>query len=148
VKAVFDEFMREYVALATSGDPPGVEAIAPVLIAIAHPLRGDINTELVDNYRGDRRREGAIEWRLIEVVEVDLTRVIRGEEAPFVELRYCLDFSNWVTVSKETGERLSGPGSQRAATAEAELFDPLDPNRPGPQWHVYEWGDEEGDEPC
>lgn len=145
VTAVFDEFMREYIALATSGDPPDVEAIAPLLVRIAFPLEGRVNTELVDNYREDHRLDGDIEWELIEVVEVDLERVVRGEDAPLVELRYCLDYTAWVTVDKENREQLGDPGHRAPAIVRAVLFDALEPTRPGAQWHIYEQEDERGE---
>ena len=140
--------MNSSKTAVTSGDPPGEDAMAPVLLLLAHPLEGDINTELVDNYLADRRLDGDIDWDFLEVVEVDLDRVVRGEEAPLVRLRYCLDFTGWVTVDKDTGEHLSGPGTRRSAIVEAEFFDRLSSFRPGPQWHVYEWGDGEDGDSC
>jgi hypothetical protein len=153
VRAVFDEFMRAYVSLATSGDPPGDEAMRPVLQHLTSPLSQDINTELVDNYLADRRLDGKLTWSFVHAVEVDLERTVNDAPEPIVRLRFCVDARPWTTMDKATrepsadGEPVFASGVGYAGIVGAAHFDPGSVTQGNPRWHLYGW-EVEADREC
>lgn len=146
VRALFDEFMHAYIALATSGDPPDQDAMLPVAGLLTHPLEGEVITELVDNYVADRRLNGTLTWTTVSVVEVEL-QPADDERDPEVTLQICLDATDWITASKATDEveEISSQLFKQGAylvTVRATYFDPMSLDNASPRWFFGVWESE------
>jgi hypothetical protein len=146
VRRLFDEFMQAYVDLATSGDPPSDNAMLLVLRFLDPPLYSSVNTELVDNYLGDRRMDGTLVWRFVGVSDIDLDRVVDDRDWPKVDLMYCIDATVWTPIDKVTADDVSGSpvfgSGTHLGTVRATYFDPFSSDDANPQWYLGSWDGE------
>lgn len=59
----------------------------------------------------------------MEVVAVDLEREVEGVDIPEVVLLYCIDLSDWETVTADSGEVVDRPTGRNVATTRAVYTD-------------------------
>lgn len=150
VRQLFDEFMQAYVDLATSGDPPGNDAMLPIGTRSVPPMFSAVNTELVDNYLAGRRLSGTLVWEYSGVAEVRLdSREMSGDD-PQIELHYCLDARDWSTLASDGDEPVPGgeffSADAYLGTVRAIFFDRGGPD--DPRWYLVEWAEEEVGNTC
>jgi len=118
VLALFDGYLTTYVEFATSEEAPTSDR---AFLAYAEAdFVTEARNEVVQNFIDGNVFSGTLDWRLLQVVEVDLERTVDGETRPQVVVRICLDGSSWTLVERDTGETVVEPPGSFASTVTAE----------------------------
>jgi hypothetical protein len=120
-RARFDEFMNAYVEVSTA-DLPTAETAEDLFFEVEQHADGalpqELRSEIIGRWGEGQVVEGTLQWRLTDVVDVDLGYEVNGAVFPTVFLKYCIDATNWVVVKAETGEPTGEPGREQAWSVE------------------------------
>lgn len=151
-RAQFDRFMNAYIDVSTADIPTAgtaEELFGRVDSEIGREFSSELRREIVGGLWSERRVvAGTLAWDPVDVMGVDLSREVDGGASPKVDLRYCVDASDWTHVDAETGEPIANAGSPRLWVISVVWWDDWDGLGQGPEgWRVVE-RDELADQAC
>jgi hypothetical protein len=105
-RARFDEFMNAYVEVSTA-DLPTAETAEDLFFEVEQHADGllpqELRSEIVGRWGQGQIVSGQLAWEPIDVVGVDLDRLVEGNTIPRVGLQYCIDATGWEVVDAATG---------------------------------------------
>lgn len=151
-RAQFDRFMNAYIDVSTADIPTATTAedlFAKVDSEIGREFSSELRGEIVGDLWSERRVvAGTLEWDPVDVVGVDLAREVDGGTSPKVDLRYCVDVSDWIQVDAETRMPITTIGSPHLWLTSVVWWDDWGGLGQGPEgWRVVE-RDELVDQAC
>ncbi|QSB16466.1 hypothetical protein JQS43_09390 [Natronosporangium hydrolyticum] len=145
VRERFDEFMTAYVDVLTAGEGADIDTIFQVNRYAADQASIDVHEQIVDNFLADQVADGTLDWEFLEVVEVDFDRIVADRESPQIQLRYCLDATDWRVVERDGGATVTEPLGQHTALITGRYSEQRsDTGAQG--WRIAGWDNEET--PC
>jgi hypothetical protein len=142
VRARFDEFMTAYVDVLTAGEGADIDTIFQVTRYAGGQARRDVHGEIFDNFMADQVADGTLAWEFLEVIEVDFDRMVADRESPEVQLRYCLDATDWRVVEKDGGATVTEPRGRHTALITGSYLDQWGDTGPD-GWRIGAWDNEE-----
>jgi len=116
-RAKFDEFMTAYIEVSTADIPTADQAEELFQRVEQHTdgsLPQELRGEIVGRWGEGQTNKGTLEWRIVEVIDVDLERVVEGSVIPRVTLRYCISADDWITIDTETGTQVGDYEARRS----------------------------------
>ncbi|MPZ27301.1 MAG: hypothetical protein GEV12_13045 [Micromonosporaceae bacterium] len=108
--------MNAYIDVSTADVPTADEAEDLFAQVDQHvgggELSQELRTEIIGRWGSVQTVEGELQWDLVDIVNVDLSREVDGRSSPEVDLRYCVDATGWLPVDA-SGEPVDRPGERR-----------------------------------
>lgn len=113
--------MNAYIEVSTAPLPTAETAEALFATVDQHIGGGELSqhlrVEIVGRWGDRQRMNGALEWDLIRVMEVDREREVEGRNSPQVRLQLCIDATDWTLIDADTRQVAQKPGTRALWTA-------------------------------
>lgn len=118
-QALFDDFMTAYVEVSTADLPTAQTAEDTFSKVERHSdalVPQQLRSEIVGRWTEGKIMYGTLHWSIIELLAVDLNHQIDGITMPRVDLRYCIDATEWSEVDPTNKASEGEKGSRTSWT--------------------------------
>lgn len=116
-RAKVDEFMDAYVDVSTA-EIPTVDTAEDLFFQVDQHLAGRLSQELrgeiVGRWGARQRVTGGLDWQFLRTLGVDLDREVDGNSFPRVDLRYCVDATDWTPAAADVDDPAGFAGGRHA----------------------------------